>query len=270
VKEPLLSLASSELRGLAAALEAGRLTAPYSGITLQRFVSQAIASDVAANLTELTERGCSSQAIARVMELLAAAIDQRPRLEQMVDLVATGPHEAEGTPRATSVVVGDLFRGARKSVFVAGYAVRQGQKVFKDLADRMAECSGLQVRLYLDVQRTNGDTSMPEEIVRKFSQRFRSTQWPRQRPVPEVYYDPRSVALDRSKAGALHAKCVVVDAECLFISSANFTEAAQERNIEIGLLLNSPVLAGRVSEFFERLIQAGFLKRLPYLQRPCS
>ena len=55
----------------------------------------------------------------------------------------------------------------------------------------------------------------------------------------------------------------MVDAERLFISSANFTEAAQERNIEIGLLLNSPVLAGRVSEFFEGLIQTGFLKRLP-------
>ena len=180
----------------------------------------------------------------------------------MVDLVVTGPAEAEGTPRPTSVVVGDLFRGAKKSVVVAGYAVRQGQKVFRDLADRMAECPGLQVRLYLDVQRQNADTSIPEDIVRKFSQRFQSTQWPFQRPIPELYYDPRSVVLDRSKAGALHAKCVVVDAERLFISSANFTEAAQERNIEIGLLLDSPVLADRVSEFFEGLVQTGFLKRL--------
>lgn len=262
MKEPLLSLASDELRSLAAALEAGRLSPPYSGITLQRFVSQAVAGDVAVRLAELTAVGCSSKGIAKVMELLAVAMDQRPPLEQIVDLVATGPHEPAGTPRATSAVVGDLFRAAKKSVIVAGYAVRQGQKVFKDLADRMVEFPNLHVRLYLDVQRTNGDTSMPEEILRRFSQRFRSTQWPPERPLPELYFDPRSVALDRSRAGSLHAKCVVVDSERLFISSANFTEAAQERNIEIGVVLDSPMLANRVAGFFERMVQAGELQRL--------
>ena len=263
MKEPLLSLASSELRQLAGALESGRLTPPYCAINLQRFVSHALTAAVASSMTELAGCGCSPLALARVLELLATEVDRRPLLEEIVDLVATGPEGGEGTPRATSVVVGDLFRGAKKSVLVAGYAVRQGQRVFKDLADRMAESPKLRVRLYLDIQRTNGDTSIPEEIVRRFSQRFRSTQWPSQRPVPDVYYDPRSVAIDRSKAGALHAKCVVVDAERLFVSSANFTEAAQERNIEIGLLLNSPVLASRVSEFFERLTQTGTLIKLP-------
>jgi phosphatidylserine/phosphatidylglycerophosphate/cardiolipin synthase-like enzyme len=262
VKEPLLSLASDELRSLAAALEAGRLSPPYSAITLERFVSQALAGDVAGNLTELTAVGCSSKGIAMIVELLAAAIDRRPLLEQMIDLVATGPHEPAGTPRATSVVVGDLFRGAKKSVVVSGYAVRQGQKVFKDLADRMEESPTLHVRLYLDVQRANGDTSMPEEIVRRFSYHFRSTQWPLQRPLPELYFDPRSVTLDRSKAGSLHAKCVVVDSERVFISSANFTEAAQERNIEVGLVLDSPILANRLVGFFERMVETGVLRRL--------
>lgn len=262
MKEPLLSLACDELRSLAAALEAGRLSPPYSAITLQRFVTQAVAGDVAGNLTELTAAGCSSKGIAKIMELLVAAIDRRPHLEEMVDLVATGPHESQGTPRATSAVVGDLFRGAKKSVVVSGYAVRQGQKVFKDLADRMEECPTLHVRLYLDVQRANGDTSMPEEILRRFSYHFRSTQWPLQRPLPELYFDPRSVGLDRNKAGSLHAKCVVVDSERVFISSANFTEAAQERNIEVGLVLDSPSLANRVEGFFEQMVRARVLQKL--------
>jgi phosphatidylserine/phosphatidylglycerophosphate/cardiolipin synthase-like enzyme len=262
VKEPLLSLASDELRQLAGALEAGRLTPPYSAVGLQRFVSHSLAAGVAGSLIELTQKGCGPQAIARVMDLLAAAAAQRPPLEDMVHLVATGPDEAEGAPRATGVVVSDLFRGAEKSVIVVGYAVHQGQRVFKDLADRMAQHPGLQVRLCLDIQRKDGDTSIPEEIVRRFSERFQSTQWPVHRPFPEVYYDTRSVSLERRKAGVLHAKCVVVDAQRLFISSANFTEAAQERNIEIGLLLDSCVLARRMTDFIERLIQADLLKRL--------
>jgi hypothetical protein len=262
VKEPLLSLASSELRQLAGALESGRLTPPYSAMNLQRFVTQSAAGVVASSITELAESGCSPLALSRVLKLLATEVEQRPLLEDLVDLVATGPEEAEGTPRLTSVVVGDLFRGAKKSVLVVGYAVRQGQKVFKDLADKMAECPELRVRLYLDIQRTNDDTSLPDEIATRFSRRFRSTEWPLQRPIPEIYFDPRSIAIDRSKAGAPHAKCVVVDGERLFVSSANFTEAAQERNIELGILLNSPILAGRVSEFFDRLVHMRLLKRL--------
>jgi hypothetical protein len=238
VKETLLSLASSELRELAGALEAGRLNPPYSAVGLQRFVSQAAASTVAASLSELAGSGCGPLAMARVMDLLATAADQRPPIEDVVDLVVTGPDEVEGAPRATSVVVSDLFRQAVKSVVVAGYAVHQGQKVFRDLADKMAQDPRVHVRSYLDVQRRVGDTSRPEELVRRFSERFRFSQWPGDRPIPEVYYDSRSVAPARSKSGALHAKCVVVDAQRVFVSSANFTEAAQERNIEIGVLLN--------------------------------
>ena len=262
MKEPLLSLASEELRQLAGALDAGRLSQPYSAIALQRFVSQAVAPGVAAKLAELSDLGCTSKAMAKALECLATAIEERPHLDEVVDLVATGPDGISEPPRPTSVVVGDLFREASKSVIVAGYAIRQGQKVFKDLADRMAELPALHVRLYLDVQRPNGDTSMPEEILRRFSQRFRMTQWPPGTPVPEVYYDPRGIAVDRSKAASLHAKCVIVDSERLFISSANFTEAAQERNIEVGVVLNSSVLANRLAEFFEKMVQVGILNKL--------
>lgn len=262
MKEPLLSLASEELRQLAGALDAGRLSPPYSAVALQRFVSQAIAPHVAARLAELAELGCSSKAMAKTMELLAQAVDEHPRLEDIVDLVTTGPDGLIEPPRPTSVVVGDLFREARSSVIVAGYAVRQGQDVFRDLADRMAESPALRVRLYLDVQRTSGDTSMTGDVLRRFAHRFKSTQWPSEKPIPEVYYDPRGVEVDRTKAASLHAKCVIVDSERLFISSANFTEAAQERNIEVGVVLNSCTLATRLAEFFTRMVEARILKRL--------
>lgn len=46
------------------------------------------------------------------------------------------------------------------------------------------------------------------------------------------------------KRSSLHAKCVVVNAEQVFVSSANFTKVGQERNIEVGLKIQSPQLAG--------------------------
>ena len=162
----------------------------------------------------------------------------------------------------TSIVVGELFRNAQQSVLVAGYAVYQGQKVFQALADRMRESPDLDVRLFLDIQRRQGNTSAPAELVREFVHRFRTSQWPSGRPLPQVFYDPRSLTLEPGKAAALHAKCVVIDAFDLFVSSANFTEAAQQRNIEVGLRLRSTIVAGRIVRFFESLVAGGHFQRV--------
>ncbi len=52
----------------------------------------------------------------------------------------------------------------------------------------------------------------------------------------------------------MHAKCIVVDARDLFISSANFTEAAQNRNIEVGILVRSTSLAQNLARHFDALV----------------
>ena len=64
-------------------------------------------------------------------------------------------------------------------------------------------------------------------------------------------------AVDRVRAG--HAKCVVADGRTVFVSSANFTEAAQDRNIELGLLIHSSALAGRITAHFDAMLAQGFL-----------
>jgi phosphatidylserine/phosphatidylglycerophosphate/cardiolipin synthase-like enzyme len=56
----------------------------------------------------------------------------------------------------------------------------------------------------------------------------------------------------------LHAKCIVIDGEELFVTSANFTEAAQSRNIETGLLVKSSAIADQAARFFDSLIRSGY------------
>ncbi len=261
MKDPLLSLAPSDLRALAAALDSGRLSAPYHATGVQRFLSPSTADEVASSLQGLATLGVQTRALAKLLELLATAIADRPPLEDLIDLVTTGPDSSGAGSRDTSVVVRDLFHSAKASVVVVGYAVHQGQKVFQALADRMAECSSLQVRMYLDIQREAGDTSAPSELVRRFADRFRNFQWPAGKPLPQVFYDPRSLELEHQKRAALHAKCIVVDARDLFVSSANFTEAAQHKNIEVGVLLRSLVMADRLLRFLNQLVETGRFKR---------
>jgi phosphatidylserine/phosphatidylglycerophosphate/cardiolipin synthase-like enzyme len=152
------------------------------------------------------------------------------------------------------VVVRELFAAAEQSVLVAGYAVYQGQQVFQALADRMRERPALSVRLCLDVRRPDGDASQSQDIVRRFADRFRRSEWPADRPLPEVYYFPASSAEKSEDRASLHAKCVVVDRRVVFVSSANFTQAAQRKNIEVGLLLRTPWLAERIAGHFESLV----------------
>ena len=53
--------------------------------------------------------------------------------------------------------------------------------------------------------------------------------------------------------GSLHAKCVVVDRSTALVTSANFTEAAQHRNIEAGLLIRHQGIQRRFPALSERL-----------------
>jgi phosphatidylserine/phosphatidylglycerophosphate/cardiolipin synthase-like enzyme len=259
---PILCLLPSDLRALAAGLRTGHLCPPYPSDSVQRMLNRAVAAEISTGLQELAASGLPPAGIACALELLAMGYESRPPIEDVVDLVTTGGGASGAGNRTTSVLVGELFRNAQQSVLVAGYAVYQGQKVFQALADRMQESPDLDVRLFLDIQRRHGNTSAPAELVREFVQHFRTSQWPTGRPLPQVFYDPRSVTLEPGKSAALHAKCVVIDKFDLFVSSANFTEAAQQRNIEVGLRLRSTTVAGRIVRFFESLVADGNFERV--------
>lgn len=90
-------------------------------------------------------------------------------------------------------------------------------------------------------------------MAQRFAERFKTREWPGSR-LPAVYYDPRSLALDVKSRFSLHAKCVVVNRQVAFVSSANFTEAAQARNIEVGVLLRVPALTEPLERHFAALI----------------
>lgn len=86
-----------------------------------------------------------------------------------------------------------------------------------------------------NIERGRRFTPKASNLVKKFVSRFWRRDWPGQSR-PNVYYDPRSLDLEGPK-GVLHTKAVVADEESLFVTSANLTEAALNRNIEVGVLL---------------------------------
>jgi phosphatidylserine/phosphatidylglycerophosphate/cardiolipin synthase-like enzyme len=199
--------------------------------------------------------------MADTIDLLLADRASRSIPDDLMQLVITGP-DATSAVRDTAVVVRELFARAEQSILLAGYAVYQGQQLFQALAARMEEVPQLKVRLFLDIRRDT-NTSESGIIIKRFLDEFRARQWPKGQRLPELCYFPASLDGGVEKRAAMHAKCIVSDRKTVFLGSANFTEAAHERNIELGLLIDSPALADRITMHFDSMFAQGFLRAAP-------
>lgn len=199
----------------------------------------------------------SPEAAVTWLNSLARAANRAPA----PDFVWTGPEVVGLHARDTRRVYDELIGSARHSIWVCSYAFFDGPTAFATLAARMDANPQLDVTLLLNIERRRGDTSAADRLVRRYADQFWGKAWPG-RNRPRVFYDPRSVA-DDGPGGVLHAKAVVADDEVVFITSANLTEAAFNRNIELGLLVRDRTLAATTVLHFGTLIEQGLLHLLP-------
>ncbi len=253
-----LALPAHLRKRLAQALESGMLSMQCSEVALRSALGlRKGVEGIMAALSELEKLGVDGPAAAAWIR----AIEETSLLTHRPDLVWSGPEVPGVYARDTRRVYEELLSSAEHSVWVSTFVYFDGPRAFEVLARRMDEKSDLQVTLLLNIQRRRADTSTASDLVRRFTDRFWGTDWPGSSQ-PSVYYDPRS--LDPEGAGGvLHAKAVVTDGEVVFVTSANLTEAALDRNFELGLLVRDTALATSVSSHFRALIDRGLLCPLP-------
>jgi phosphatidylserine/phosphatidylglycerophosphate/cardiolipin synthase-like enzyme len=206
---------------------------------------------------DLDSLGISGQAAAAWIRTIEQATARTPR----PDLVWSGPEVPGLHARDTRRVYEELLGVAERSVWASTYAFFDGPKAFEVLSRRMDLRRDLRVTLLLNIERKRGDSTAPDHLVRRFADRFWKSDWPGAAR-PRVFYDPRALDLD-GPGGVLHAKAVVTDDETVFVTSANLTEAALDRNIELGLLVRDRALALSVTSHFQVLIDHALLSPLP-------
>lgn len=267
MSEALPMLSATALGALAGAVERGVLVAPFGAMQVGRHVAKGEQTDALRLIEALHAAGLEAGALVAALRLAEAArrageVKPQPSLVWS-DLDIAGS-------RDTAVVCNELFRGARKSVLVStfnlGHKAKDGEvkgnPVLRLLARRMTEVRSLTVRIFVNLRRLEYMAQASERDVEDaFVGWFRKGIWPWD-PVPEVYYDPRSLQAVGEEIACLHAKCVVVDDARAFVTSANLTEAAQGRNIEAGVLLEDAVFARALRTQFESLIDRGYVRRL--------
>jgi phosphatidylserine/phosphatidylglycerophosphate/cardiolipin synthase-like enzyme len=245
--EVLHRLPAPTLRALAASLREGPLSLNLAPPAIRRIVGSECAW-AAGRIEELSRDGMSPRHIAAMLDGIAASVEDSPDPSVLFELVLSGPDVYSVPTEDTVAVFQTLVQEAEEEVLLVGYTVYDGKELFRPLVKRLQGTSGLKVVFCLDIARRPGDTSPDAEIVRRFAKEFRKRHWPWPE-LPELYYDPRALLHGEGRA-SLHAKCVVVDRKAALITSANFTEAAQQRNIELGLLVRHAPIAARIVEYF--------------------
>ena len=208
------------------------------------------------NLEGLIKQGMSPGLIALMLEAIAETRERAADPQLLFELVLSGP-EVAGVPTAdTAATLQTLIENAHMEILLVGYTVHNGKKLFRRLAERMDAVPTLRVMFCLDIARKPTDTSQANEIVWRFAREFTAKHWPGSR-LPEILYDPRALAERWEDRASLHAKCVIVDRRTAIVTSANFTEAAQRKNIEAGVLIRYEPFVTRLSAYFEALRNSG-------------
>ena len=254
----LLGLSRHLRRRLAGALEAGLLVPPGSPAAVRSALgSRAGTEAVMDALRDWQRLGVSGTAAAEWLR----SLDQAAARVPAPDFVWSGPEVPGLHARDTRRVYEELIGSAARSIWISSFVWFDGPRAFGTLARRLDTSPGLAVTLLLNVERRRGDSTAAEQLVRGFADRFWNADWPGDTR-PNVYYDPRALDPD-GPGGVLHAKAVVADEDAVFITSANLTEAAFDRNIETGLLLRDRAVAATVVAHFRGLIDRGLLRPLP-------
>jgi phosphatidylserine/phosphatidylglycerophosphate/cardiolipin synthase-like enzyme len=156
------------------------------------------------------------------------------------------------------LVVQRLFESANRSVLVGGYSF-DAPEILEPLYRAIKE-RGVDVTLFLDIDGTATTAEGAEAFATAFIDRFFRTVWTFGLPKPDVFYDPRTAAPGPPWA-SLHAKCIVVDDERSLITSANFTDRGQTRNIEAGVLIEDTGFAAELGAQWRQLVGVGLVKK---------
>lgn len=255
----LLDLPADSLRGLALALKSGPLSLGMTRGAIEQFVGPKV-SQVAALFKRLSKEGCTKDVIAEICQA-HANIREKIEAERSSLLLVLGGPDVSGVPVVdTPTMARSLFAEAREDVIIATYVIYTPAEFFKPLADMFDSVDGFRVRIIVDLSPERKSKEEPLPIVEnRFKRRFLDKCWPGKKE-PELWFDPRPFADGTNEGGVMHAKTLIIDKTATLITSANFTEAAHQRNIEAGVLLRNSHEVTRLRRYFEGLMECGHLK----------
>jgi cardiolipin synthase len=205
-----------------------------------------------ANIIRESEGVLSWKALGASIEI-SASLFSRWQAEKHIEMLWTGPSPNSQIPaRRIDQVLYDLIDSAEQEILLVTFAAHKISRLTDGLVRALSR--GVHVRLILEFEETSeGQLSM--DALNAFPAVICQSA--------QIYYWP----LDKrernasGRPGKLHAKVAVVDDQAVF-SSANLTDDAFTRNLELGTLVSDVEILQRVRGHFDGLCTDGTLKPL--------
>lgn len=176
----------------------------------------------------------------------AAFAQQQVQRDNSVELVWTGPTTPFVPTRRTEQVLLDLIHGAQRDLFLVSFVAYDVSSVVDAL--NAAITRGIDTRILLETSTSHGGSLSvdPVSTMRSCVPSASLYVWT-DRPYPFV-------------EGRVHAKVAVADGNSAFLTSANLTGHALEKNMEAGVIIRGGNVPRSLREHLHALIQTRVIR----------
>lgn len=157
--------------------------------------------------------------------LRGATVTANSARNESIELVWTGPPTGIIPTRHTEQVLLEVIDSAKEKLFIVSFVAYNIEQILKSLENAISR--RVQINFLLEPSKTYGG-KVDIDSIAIFKTRIPSSNIYRWKANPN-----NTEKLD----GSMHAKCAVADGNLAFITSANLTMAAMEKNMELGILI---------------------------------
>ena len=175
---------------------------------------------------------------------------QEPR--GSVELVWTGPSTGLVPIRHTEQVLCEVIESARHRIFLVSFVAYEVKTIMKALQEAIGR--NVRIDVLLEASKDHGG-KVSVDSVGTMKERI---------PDANVYVwtaDGGKMP-DGQPIGSVHAKCAVADGRIAFLTSANLSRAAMERNMELGVFVRGGHLPEELHRHLEALVKTELVKRV--------
>lgn len=177
----------------------------------------------------------------------------RWQAEQHIELLWSGPSPADRVPaRRIDQALYDLIADAKREIMLVTFAAAKIERLTGELWK--AAQRDVKIQLILEFEESSGG-QLSYDAMKAFPQALLAAA--------NVYYWPveKRERNQAGRPGKLHAKVAVVD-DAALVSSANLTDDAFNRNLEVGILVANPEFLLSIKTYVQSLIAEETLCRL--------
>lgn len=203
-------------------------------------VGTPVARDVVDRLVEAWRATSVSAGELASMLLAASHAFESASKAQAIELVWTGPTTPFVSARRTEQALLQVIGAAKHALFVTSFVAYDVSSIVKALNE--AGTRGVNVSMLLESSQDHGG-SIPFDVIGKMRTLV---------PAAKLFawYERSAPSAD----GRVHAKVAVADGTVCFITSANLTGHAMDRNMEAGVLITGGPIPKLLHEHLQALV----------------